>query len=440
MKGSRRDGIVGPAGDRTRSRLNWLWVPALAWAACVRTVTNGPTAPVAVVTGGSSQAGSVGSGGSLGTKPISTGGTWSAGSRGAGSSGGTFVNPAPGSKFFLGVNLWNFNWQDPAEYFRPGVDFATETNPWQPQFLQDLAPFHVIRFMDWNLTNQTNNVQATWSTRKKKTDSQGEAVAFEWQIDLCNRTKKDYWINVPHEASAAHWTSLAQLIRDQLDGSLRVYVEYSNEVWNGAFPQNGYAASQANALGLAGSNPSASYTVYEAVRIFEAFEAVFGKGNPRLVKVLAGQAAWTGPCLAHVAALGDAKINPNKTRPDVYAVAPYVVGNTTAALTSAIPEASKWTRESAQCALTANLPLISYEGGSDSFSAPHDGCRAIMHEPAMRHFYASYLDALVASGMKGPFMQYTHSGTCWGLKEKTSDALSASPKYQGVLDWVAAHP
>lgn len=29
---------------------------------------------------------------------------------------------------------------------------------------------------------------------------------------------------------------------------------------------------------------------------------------------------------------------------------------------------------------------------------------------------------------------------CWGLKEKTSDSLSVSPKYQGVLDWLAAHP
>jgi hypothetical protein len=37
-------------------------------------------------------------------------------------------------------------------------------------------------------------------------------------------------------------------------------------------------------------------------------------------------------------------------------------------------------------------------------------------------------------------MQYTHTGACWGLKEKTSDALSNSPKYQGVVDWLAAHP
>ena len=37
-------------------------------------------------------------------------------------------------------------------------------------------------------------------------------------------------------------------------------------------------------------------------------------------------------------------------------------------------------------------------------------------------------------------MQYTHTGSCWGLKEKTGDALATSPKYKGVVDWLAAHP
>ena len=86
---------------------------------------------------------------------------------------------------------------------------------------------------------------------------------------------------VPHEASPEFWTSLAQLVFHTLDPGLRVYVEWSNEVWNGSFPQNAYAMTHGQSLGLAGSDPAAAYYVYQAVRVYEAFEAVFGAGRNR---------------------------------------------------------------------------------------------------------------------------------------------------------------
>ena len=58
----------------------------------------------------------------------------------------------------------------------------------------------------------------------------------------------------------------------------------------------------------------------------------------------------------------------------------------------------------------------------------------------MHDLYKTYYDVQSAAGMTGPFNQHAHVGRCWGLKEKTSDSLSVSPKYQGVLDWLAAHP
>lgn len=355
--------------------------------------------------------------------------------------GGTavLVNPAPGTKLFLGANFWNVDWEGQDDFFTKGVDFATTTNPWRAEFLADLAPYKVLRFMDWNLTNEKDNPQAVWSTRKLKTQPQNEPVAFEWQIDLCNRAKKDYWLNVPHAMSDADVTQLAKLVLAQLDPSLRVYVEYSNEVWNSGFPQHGYAAGKASSLGLAGSDPAAAYYVYASVRTYEGFEAVFGKGNPRLVKVLAGQAAWTGPCDAHMKALADAKINPKGTKPDFYAIAPYFSGSSLSALKTGSTTAAGWTSSSVKCASGGGLPLISYEGGADSYAAGA-GCVTLQHDTGMRALYSSYLDAQAGAGLVGPFMQYTHSGSCWGLKEKTSDATTSSPKYQGVLDWLAAHP
>lgn len=385
--------------------------------------------------GGSSIGGSAGSSGSS-----STGGTpGNGGNAGAGGGAPVLVNPAPGSKFFVGANFWNIDWEGQGDFFTTGVDFATTTNPWRKELLDDLAPYHVLRFMDWNLTNDSNNPQASWDTRKQKTDAQGEPVAFEWQIDLCNRTKKDYWLNVPHESTPDYWTKLAGLVYADLDPSLRVYVEWSNEVWNGGFPQSAYAAGKATSLGLKGSIPASSYYVYASVRVYEAFEAVFGKGSPRLVKVLAGQAAWTGPCDAHMTALADSTINPKGTKPDFYAIASYFGGKSIQELTSAIPTVTQWTTASNTCAKGGGVPLISYEGGSDSYAAG-SGCTTLQHDAGMHDLYTSYFDGISGAGMKGPFMQYTHTGSCWGLKEKTGDSLAISPKYQGVVDWLLAHP
>jgi hypothetical protein len=47
---------------------------------------------------------------------------------------------------------------------------------------------------------------------------------------------------------------------------------------------------------------------------------------------------------------------------------------------------------------------------------------------------------MMAAGLLGPFMQYTHVGNCWGLKMATGDSNTKAPKYQGVLNWLAAHP
>lgn len=80
--------------------------------------------------------------------------------------------------------------------------------------------------------------------------------------------------------------------------------------------------------------------------------------------------------------------------------------------------------------------LIAYEGGQDSFALGMAGCKQLQLDPGMRSLYAGMPDALAAAGLRGPFMHYTHSGPCWGLKVHSSDSSEAAPKYQGLLDWV----
>jgi hypothetical protein len=348
---------------------------------------------------------------------------------------------------FLGANLWNIEWEGAGDYFMPETDWATAKNPWNAQFLQDLAPYHALRFMDWNLINEEENPQADWSTRKQKAaDQTTSPVAFEWQIDLCNRTQKDCWINIPHTATADYMKKLATLIHETLDPKLRVYVEWSNEVWNGGFPQREYSRLQGAKLNLAGDDKAFSYQVYQSVRTFEAFDAVFGKDKSRLVHVISGQAANWGVCELHLDALLDTTINPNGTKADVYAVAPYFAGGTLTELNSTgIPEAASWITDTYHCAKLHNQPdmiVIAYEGGQDSFAATGgaEKCSAIQQQAGMRQTYVSFLDSMLSVKLSGPFMQYTHSGSCWGMKLKTSDTNAESPKYQGMLDWLSENP
>jgi len=90
------------------------------------------------------------------------------------------------------------------------------------------------------------------------------------------------------------------------------------------------------------------------------------------------------------------------------------------------------------CVKGTGLPIVSYEGGQDSYAAGA-GCTTLQKDPAMHDLYGTFLDTIAAAGMTGPFVQYTHTGSCWGLKQKTSDPLTSAPKYKGVVDWIAAH-
>ncbi len=189
-----------------------------------------------------------------------------------------------------------------------------------PTFLARLTEgnWAFLRMMGWASTNADPEVD--WSDRRLPTylmqtgilnprspatgfaGNRITGVAFEHMVAACNAANRDLWINVPNLATDDFITRLAQTIRFGSDGvnpyssaqaspvyaplnaGLRVYVEYSNEIWSSgnSFPQGNWAQEQATAAGLT----KAQFNARRFCEVWRSFQNVFG-GNTRLVKVAA---------------------------------------------------------------------------------------------------------------------------------------------------------
>jgi hypothetical protein len=236
-------------------------------------------------------------------------------------------------------------------YTTPGV---AEAQVFQPRFLRNTDPFRVLRYMDWMETNNSPIVSvADYPTTSS---ALWHRVPISVLADLGNRTASDIWINIPHRANDALVDSIATILRDQFRADRKIYIEYSNENWNGIFSQNrgiprqfcpGYADLAAGcqndgipgngiaceldsnfSLGPAG--PSCLQALVRgwgdrSVQIFDRFDSIFGsQARQRLVRVIAAQAANpdVGRQIMVRNATGQSFTVASKT--DAYASAPYI--------------------------------------------------------------------------------------------------------------------
>lgn len=173
------------------------------------------------------------------------------------------------------------------------------------QFVDGLRPFHAIRFMDWTHTN--HSPQKNWSDRPTPTyfsQSTNKGQCLEYAIELANMLNADAWICVPHMASDDYHRQMARFVRDRLNPNLKIYVEYSNEVWNNIFAQYTWVLNNAPGAvdayvssDLAAINPNPAdhpeKDAYMMARTFRLFKAEFtGTNASRLIKVAAVQHSW----------------------------------------------------------------------------------------------------------------------------------------------------
>jgi len=367
----------------------------------------------------------------------------------------------------FGVSIASTN---PANYLRnirvimPGLESSYPNEIFNPTFLESIENYKVLRFMDWMETNGSN--QVNWTDRPKPTDAQWthHGAPLEIMCALANRLHADPWVCVPHRATDDYVRQMAALIENELDPSLRVWVEHSNEVWNWGFPQTSYASEMGLALGLSNDQYAAvfMYHVYRTLQIVDIFESVFG-GTSRMVRVLGAQVAgswWADQMLMY---------NNAAAHLDALAVAPYfggymggsgdysriksigVEGTINELWSRALPETYGWIDACASVANKHGVELVAYEGGQHlvGVGAPMEDpvlnniFDAVNRDPRMGNAYTDLLNYWRSKG-GGMFvhfnnaMKFTKYGR-WGAMEYLGQPRSQTPKYDALQNFIEAN-
>ena len=341
-------------------------------------------------------------------------------------------------------------------------------------FLAHVRRFGALRFMDWLQTNHDQPARP-WSQRPTPLNTRHASTAgvpWEHVIALANSTGKDIWINIPVRADDDYVLHLARLLKASLHPGIRVYVEYSNELWNAQFSQ--FAVNRELAiddvrrhpdspLAFDGSrNPDKWAFRRIAVRLKEIsdiFRAVYGDAamqtiirpvfasqvvQPYVTELgLAAVAAAFGPPARYFYALAGApyfNLGTQQTAPGLTAA------QVLQAMQGSVTQLAETSHLEQNLALARwyGLPYLAYEGGSDTFG---DGSLAAKHaaslDPQLESICRRYLDLWLAQG-GGLFMWFTAGAGNWdtrfGTWELTTDLARADTPKIRCIDHVLAAP
>lgn len=352
----------------------------------------------------------------------------------------------------------------------PGFEENYAEQVFHPLFLERWKGMAVLRFMDWGHTN--NSPVKDWSDRAlpdQATWTGKAGIPIEVMIDLSNRIKVEPWFCIPHLATDDFVRNFAKLVKEKLDPSLRVHLEYSNEVWNGMFEQARWAEAQAKELGLGPPERPwegrAEFYVMRTLEIFKIWEEVFG-GKERLVRHLAWQAAggeyWSDGMVLARTKPGDV---------DALSIAPYIsmnipersnnAGQLTAEQVAAmsveeildhveqvsLPECINWMYIQKSVADKYGIMLTAYEGGQHLVGVAGGENNEVLtkklHEanrhPRMGAIYKKYFDEWKNVGgdlfaVFASIAKWTKWGS-WGLAEYYDEQPASVPKYMATLEW-----
>ena len=329
-----------------------------------------------------------------------------------------------------------------------------ETEPFTPEFLDKLCRFNPVRFMNWQLTNASTLVN--WSDRPKPNDrsqTMRNGVSYEYIILLANTLNKDIWINVPHQASDDYILQMARLFRYGLKPNIKVYLEYSNEVWNWMFSQADWVVNHGN------KNISYPRNYAErALNTFRIWHQEWAGQTNRVKRVLATQVGFPfvseemlaqakgefdvfsptfyfgysgGTCLDNLRALGAA------------ATPTDVINCTRTSMRAFFPNIHQTYR----LAQLYGKPIAHYEGGQHMTSNPTiEPFQAALYQaqidPQIKTLYQEMIDSLRRYGGTTHAVAYELTGPresrygSWGHIEDIfqDTSVTPAPKYQVLKD------
>lgn len=390
----------------------------------------------------------------------------------------TFDNPTGGT-FWLDITAI-----DPDDPPRALSILRTDHVPlaqagaiFDPAWLALVADARELRFMGWQRMN--DNPDPEWSARPTPADATftQRGVPVEIMVRLANEAGIDPWFTIPHTATAEDIRPFATYVRDHLDPRLKAHVEYSNETWNGAFPQFHWLRDRAVADW--GCDPDDWEAVFDyhtsrATKAALVWQEVFGDEAPaRLVNILGTQLsnAWLTERQLHAERWEDyepesytdpASVFEEIAATTYFGVSVVVDGDLRAGLAEraaqsqqvvddwlfgllsapqdfdSVPFTLDRLAEQRALANEAGLRLVAYEGGQHvhhSFAV--DGLTeteataltttlaAFVRSDQMADLYDRLWDGWTEIG-QGPFMQFTEMGSpsrwgSWGLLAHPDD-------------------
>lgn len=345
----------------------------------------------------------------------------------------------------------------------PGV---APTDAFNPAFVSRLKGFETLRFMDWLDTN--HSTLSLPADRPVMTDARYTVKGVPAEVigALCAAANADAWVNVGHTWGDDLVRAFAVALRDTLPKDRRVYVEHSNEVWNGIFPQANAMKSTGLAAGLAKDPFEAQLRAHakRSVEVHAIFEEVFGAEKSRVVRVVGGWAsnAWSSGVLLD-------QIKKQGAVVDAIAIAPYFGGSFgepaqrgevqslgvpafMAKLEGAVDEAIGWAKAQHEVATKWGVALVAYEGGQHLVGVGPVAEDAIVNrlfdaanrDPGMKALYLRYLQGWKAAG-GGLFLHFTSTYRPtkygrWGAAETLDQPRADAPKLDALLTFQETTP